>query len=208
MKTIGQYLYIARTKKGMSIEALSRETKIKKEFIKAIEGSEWNLLPGSAVTAGFVKNLADTLDLDRTQAVALFRRDYPKVQAPASPKPDLPVRSVSINPVIGFIVTSLLLAFVVITYLVIQFINFNKAPSLHVDSPTESQVITGDQLTVKGKTDAGATVRVNNQPAFVDDEGNFETQVPLSDKTDKIQVEAQSRSGKSTTTTRSIKKEN
>jgi hypothetical protein len=160
-----------------------------------------------------VKNLADTLDLDRTQAGALFRRDYPKVQAPASPKPDLPVRSVSINPVIGFIVTSLLLAFVVITYLVIQYINFNKAPSLHVDSPTESQVVTENQLTVKGKTDAGATVRVNNQPAFVDDEGNFETQIPLSDKTDnpdksgKIEIQAQSRSGKSTTTTRNIKQE-
>ncbi|PIP57517.1 transcriptional regulator, partial [Candidatus Woesebacteria bacterium CG22_combo_CG10-13_8_21_14_all_39_10] len=64
MRTIGEILKSARIKKRYSLKKVERETKIKKEFVEAIESGDWTVLPDFPVVLGFVKNLASFLEVD------------------------------------------------------------------------------------------------------------------------------------------------
>lgn len=77
MISIGNYLKEARLKKKYSLAHVEGITKIKREFLEAIESQEWNKLPAFPVVSGFVKSIAKSLDLDEIQVVAFLRRDYP-----------------------------------------------------------------------------------------------------------------------------------
>ena len=57
MNTIGQILKDARTRKGVTLKSLEKETKIKKEFILRIENNDWQNLPDFPVVSGFVKKI-------------------------------------------------------------------------------------------------------------------------------------------------------
>src|SRR3989344_7090733 len=89
MKTIGQAIKETRVKKNISFSKLAAITKIKKEFIQAIEKENWQLLPEYPVVTGFVKNIAQALGLNRKGIVALLRRDYPPKELTINPKPDV-----------------------------------------------------------------------------------------------------------------------
>ena len=75
MKTIGESIKSARTRKKISRAKLEEETKIKKEFIEAIESEEWSNLPEYPVVRGFVRSIAQTLKVDTRKMLALLRRD-------------------------------------------------------------------------------------------------------------------------------------
>ena len=59
MLSIGELLKQGRLKKKISLVKLEEKTKIKKEFISAIEREEWANLPDYPTVLGFVKTLAD-----------------------------------------------------------------------------------------------------------------------------------------------------
>ena len=63
MKTIGTFLKESRLKKRYSLIKVENATRIKKEFIEAVEDGNWKALPEFPVVVGFVKNIAQFLDL-------------------------------------------------------------------------------------------------------------------------------------------------
>ena len=63
MKTIGRALKEARTQKRLSLSKLESQTKIKKNFIQAIENEDWESLPEFPVVVGFVKSIAGALKI-------------------------------------------------------------------------------------------------------------------------------------------------
>lgn len=65
MKTVGQAIANVRKKKGITVADLSQKTKIKPEFIKAIEAESWSKLPEFPVVCGFVKNISSYLDMNQ-----------------------------------------------------------------------------------------------------------------------------------------------
>lgn len=203
MRTIGEVIRQARVKKKLSRVELKKETKIKKEFIEAIEKEEWNKLPELPVVTGFVKNIAQALGLNKTKIVALLRRDYPPKTLRISPKPDVSDKF-TWSPRLTFFVGVFLVAFLIIFYLGLQYINFVSPPSLTVDNPQEAQVISENMLSVSGTTDADATVSVNNQPVLIKEGGEFETEIEIFEGTYEVVVIATSRSGKETVIRRKI----
>lgn len=206
MKTIGNLIREYRIKKHYSFVKLEEETKIKKEFIQAVEKQDWSVLPEYPVVVGFVKNIANALNLDSKEAVAFLRRDYPPKSLRINPKPDLSNKLLW-TPKKTFILSVCLIALFVITYLVIQYINFIKPPFLQVDSPKEGSSVSQSTIWVQGKTDPESTILVNNQPVIVDDKGYFSTQIEIFQGTKDIIVIAKSRSGKETLLKRNIKPE-
>jgi cytoskeletal protein RodZ len=57
MNSIGKILKNARIKKKLSLSSLSDKTKIKRDFLDAIEKEEWEKLPEFPVVLGFVKSI-------------------------------------------------------------------------------------------------------------------------------------------------------
>lgn len=209
MKTIGQYLRESRKEKKLSFEDLTSKTKIRREFLMAVEKEDWEKLPEFSVVSGFVKNMADAVGLNREQAVALLRRDYPpKASKPAqvNPKPEVP-REFRVGPQLTFILGVGAVIVAIVLYLVFQYMNFMRPPMLTVASPEENVVVLSDELQVSGKTDPNTTVIVNTQPALVDDGGNFTTIIEVTERMTNVEVRAISRAGKETRVTRTIRPE-
>lgn len=206
MKTIGEFLRESRVKKKYSQEEIAKETKIRKKFIAAIEKENWEVLPEFPVVVGFVKQITKFLNLNKKQALALLRRDYPPKVLPVNPKPDVS-KSFTWSPRLTFIVGIVIVIAVVLAYLGFQYNRFMGPPKLVVDQPKEEQIIKERTLKVSGETDLDVIVKVNNQPVLVDDNGKFETEIEIFEGTEEIVVKAVSRSGKEVVIRRKIKPE-
>ena len=203
MKTIGEALKEARNRKRYSLEKVESETKIKRVFVENIERENWQALPEFPVVSGFVKNIASFLGLPQKEAVALLRRDYPPQALRISPKPDVSDKFVW-SPKLTFLVGMGVVLTALSGYLVFQYVKFVSPPALSVDSPRQEQVVREKIVRVSGKTDSDATLRVNNQPVLLDDEGKFSTEIEIYEGTQEIEIKATSRSGKETLIRRKI----
>ena len=206
MNTIGSLLKDARVRKRFSLAKLETETKIKKDFIQAVEEENWQALPDYSVVVGFVKNVANYLGVKERSAVALLRRDYPPQKLSINPKPDVSKQFIW-SPKLTFLVGVGIVIALILGYLGFQYAGFISPPPLSLTQPQEGQVVVGVSVTVSGKTNPEATVKANNQPILVSEDGTFSAEVEIFKGTSDIVGTATSRSGKQTTLRRNIKPE-
>src|SRR5258707_6377504 len=75
MVRLGQRLKEERLSKGFTIEEVAKATKIRPQFITAIEQSNYKQLPSKAYAHGFVKNYISFLELPLRESLAMFRRE-------------------------------------------------------------------------------------------------------------------------------------
>lgn len=203
MKPIGKILKDARIKKHYSLSFLGQKTKIKKEFIQAIEKGNWKELPEFPVISGFVKNLASYLKLDTKMAVALLKRDYPLEVLTIIPKPDIENKFYW-TPKYTFLVGICVTMIAIGSYLGFQYYKFLSPPRLEVIEPKDNSVVTDREVLVYGKTDPDTVVKINNQPILVNENGGFTAKIEIFEGSVEIRVVATARSGKETTVSRKI----
>lgn len=77
--TIGARLKAARTAKGLTIDDLQQITKIQKRYLIAIEDEQFDKLPGDFYVRAFVKQYAETVDLDGNALLEEYRDQLPSV---------------------------------------------------------------------------------------------------------------------------------
>ncbi len=82
MGEVGATLREARTARGVELSEVEAATKIRRRFLEAIEDEAWDVLPGPAYAAGFVRAYADHLGLDGARMAA---------ECPLQPSPPMPV---------------------------------------------------------------------------------------------------------------------
>src|SRR3989338_7007978 len=102
----GQKLSEERKRRGLSLLQVSNATKIRQEFLEAIEKGEYDKLPSPSYAQGFVRNYTRLLELPEKETLALFRRefagdkDYDVLPEGLSGKKDIPVRKFKIRQVV------------------------------------------------------------------------------------------------------------
>lgn len=203
MKTIGEIFKEVREKRRYSLKKIESKTKIRKEFIEAIEKSNWTSLPDFPVILGFVKNLSSFLGVNSEMAQAMLKRDYPPKKLFINPKPDVE-NKFSWTPRYSFWAGILIVILAILGYLGFQYLNFISPPTLEVSQPKEGLVVNSREVFIEGKTDPSATVKVNNQAILVGEDGRFSGKVEIFEGTKEISLEAISRSGKVTEVKRKI----
>ncbi len=75
MEAVGQKLKSAREAKGLSIEEVSKMTKLSEKSLIALENDRYEELPASPYIKGFVKLYAQSVGLDPTQVLEAFRKN-------------------------------------------------------------------------------------------------------------------------------------
>jgi len=83
-QTLGERLRQAREAKGLSLEAVGRETRLALSVLRALEEDRRGELPGDLYVANALRMLADTLELDRDELMALFRGGQPAAATPVT----------------------------------------------------------------------------------------------------------------------------
>jgi hypothetical protein len=74
-QTLGQILRSARLETSGNIAAVAAETKIRPEFIEALEADKYHKFSSEVHLKGFIKNYARHLNLDYEKLLAVYRRD-------------------------------------------------------------------------------------------------------------------------------------
>jgi cytoskeletal protein RodZ len=207
MKTVGEILKLARLQKGIKRREIVKKTKISLNYIKALESNNFRKLPESAFVKGFIRNYANTVDLDPEQALAVFRRDYDQnIKGKVISRKLMPstiARRSIWNPKTTMVAGILILSVILASYLVYQYRLLTSAPFLEVSSPEEQEIVMAT-LTITGKTDPQAIVAINNQQVLVDNDGSFNQSLDLPQGTRTITISSTSRSGKSRVIQRTV----
>ena len=188
---LGEVLRAAREAKGVDLTRVERETKIRERYLSALERGEYRELPGSVYTKGFLRNYGAYLGLDPEYLIDLYRLETAELRAerPMTPAPPRPIsgrrnRAFVVTPgaVVAAILTLLVGGF--IAYLGFEFVNFARTPELRItDPPGNVNQHPERSITIRGTTEANATVTVENLPenpsVEADGDGAFEVTVEL-----------------------------
>lgn len=204
MKTAGELLRDKRLLKELTLSDVAAKTKIKIEYLEAIENSDFARLPSSTFAKGFLRNYASFLYLNPDTIVAMFRRDFTENEkgeiiprgmvSPVGVKP----RFFTVSMILVSIATLAFLGF-----LVFQLISWWSLPKLKLIQPLNGETY-GEKVTIKGIADSDASVSINGQQVILDQNGQFSLDLILSAGTQSVLVEAVNRQGKSTSVNRTF----
>ena len=199
-KTIGEVLQSQRLQHQLSIEELAQRTRIRKEYIEALEANNFPALPSATFVKGYIKTYAKLFGFEYEPLLALLRRDF-RESATGTLVPREFIKPVLKKRVLWTPVTMTMMGLVVIfvtllSYVGVQWYNIQKPPRLIVTVPEENAFVSS-QIKVTGETINDAIVTINSQPVSLRPDGTFEGEVFLPrEGIHTITIEALDRRGK------------
>jgi cytoskeleton protein RodZ len=72
MESIGEFFKQVRETKGLTIDEVAAKTRIRTDFVKALEDGNFAKLPDQVFARGFVRSYARSLGLDEEDAIHRF----------------------------------------------------------------------------------------------------------------------------------------
>lgn len=193
MLTIGKILKKARIYKNISIDDLSNETKINKNYIQDIENDYFVNFQSNTQLYGFVCNMCDFIGVDKTKLTAIFKRQIQNDQKNLNIKDKVwQISSIVINyKTIFFISISVFFAFIVF-FLIFQWNNLQKSPNLSIEQPSNQSInVDNANYTIKGIIELDVYLTINNEQIQYDKKtGAFSYNILLQSGENKIKITA------------------
>ena len=183
--TLGEKLRKLRTEFRMSLQDVSKVTRIQVKYLESLESGQYEKLPADVYVRGFLRSYARYLNIDEQALVKLYERER-NIQENLGRDTHAHTVQSSFAP-LSFVITSRSLALGVIFlvvfgaffYLYQEFRSFAAEPQLTLLEPNNGVVVESQEVTVRGKTDKGAQVTLNDQTVFVDSDGTFSDTLPV-----------------------------
>ena len=197
MRTVSEILRQRREEKDLNLDSVSRETKIKREFLEAIEEGRFQSLPSESHALGFAKIYAKYLGINAQTIVPLFRREYKSYHVPIVPefrKTQNKFNKKFFLNSRGFLLLTVVL--IILAYIFIQYNSIIFPPYLSVTKPRQGQEIVGNAVEIEGKTNPYATILIDGDEAYVALSGDFKKSIFVFSGEKKIEVVAKNRFGK------------
>jgi cytoskeletal protein RodZ len=72
MESVGEFFRQVRETKGLTVEEVASKTRIRSDFVKALEDGNFAKLPDQVFARGFVRSYARSLGLDEEDAISRF----------------------------------------------------------------------------------------------------------------------------------------
>lgn len=174
MIRVGTKLRETRLKKRLTLADVSQNTKIRKEFLEAIEEGDYAKLPSASYAQGFVRNYASFLGLPEQETLALFRREFDEEKIYRVLPQGFTNATFSLSRFkTGTTVFTIFLFIFLLVFILFQYRDAFINPQVNLVSPKESEIVYSEDITISGKTNPENVVYVQNFPIFVDSEGNF-----------------------------------
>ncbi|MBP7700621.1 helix-turn-helix domain-containing protein [Candidatus Woesebacteria bacterium] len=207
-KTIGEALKEERVSHRLLIEDLSKRTRIRVNYLEALEENRFSELPSTTFVKGYIKTYAKIFGFDHKPLIAMLRRDY-KESAKGRLVPREFIKPIfkrrSSRTSITLVMVALISIFLsLVGYIGIQWHNLNKPPELIITSPGEQDVVSS-KVVIEGKTIPDAVLLVNNQPISLQPSGEFKSEILIpTEGIAIITIESRDRRGKVNTVQRSV----
>lgn len=198
MKTVGELLVNARTKKGITIEELSLITKIDPNHLTNLENNNFAKLPSATFIKGFIRNVASALGENPNELIAVFRRDFktPKTSPNLITADKFKSKKIfQFSPQTSVVI---FVSLVFIFYLGIQLRAYIIPPRLKISQPQANAVVNSPVI-IEGKTDPNSIIQINQEvPISPDTSGYFISNLLLSPKETELIIISTNRFGRAT----------
>ena len=213
MARLGDALRLQREQMGVTLQQAAEDTRIREKFLQAIESGDYQSLPGTVYTKGFLRNYAGYLNLEAEEMLALYtgERGGSEPARTFDPMKPLVKRSFIFTPTVLVPVTVLAGIVLFLGYIYYQFTNFAVAPRVDITDPPGDAISQTAEYTLKGKTnpDGRITVRVSPGLDTINDvrparDGTFSVTVPLKPGPNHIEVQVLDPAGKLAQASRTI----
>jgi cytoskeleton protein RodZ len=154
--TFGERLKRERELREVTLEEVSKATRISARFLEALEGEDWAKLPGGVFGRGFVRTIARYLGLSEESLLAEYDLARGENAVPAQPKPEDRIPSPpKWIPAVALLVVMLLLAG--LAFGGVYAWRKWKAHRLKQQSPATSSQLTSSTLDVAAQQSPAAT---------------------------------------------------
>lgn len=206
--TLSELLIDARNAKGLSLPQVEKITRIRSEYIDALERSRYQDLPADVYVRGILKNYSLFLNLDYDEVVRLYRKDGVLAgvsQEDMKQTPPLERKSkVVFLGKLTLAILTVLGAGIIVWYLFSQYRVLNAAPILLIENPTEeSTTVSNPDIILSGRTELSSKLYLNDQEVSLSEDGSF--QFPFQLQAGENTVEFRVRSLKNDKETRVMK---
>ncbi len=184
-----------RESKGITLEDIEKQIRIRKKFLKATEENNWSFFSSKVYISGVIKNYATFLGMDPKKALAFFRRDYEKIEEIRFKRK---VESGRLAPETRkvFVLSLVVLFFLFTLYFGYQLKLYVSPPSVVILSPKQDVFKREDKVKVIGKTDKDALITVFGERIYQDKEGVFEFNMPLEKGKNEVSIEVVGANGR------------
>lgn len=189
VQNLGDLLREKRKQLGKTINDISEHTKIRAEYLLALETGKYDKFASNVYAKGFLKKYAKYLGISPERAVALYRREetvareqslrQPRIQFQDQFKPNLNLSTGRLA-----IAAAALVVIVFLYYIFSQINVVLKAPEMDLSAPVTVEVgqsqtfaTNNESVIVKGRIDLGSKLRVNDSEVNLNNLETFE--VPL-----------------------------
>lgn len=199
----------ARKTAGISLNILASRTKISKEYLRALEECEFEILPtGEIYQKNFLKRYLEALNIDPKPFLHQFVDEEmgyieQKKQVPSSRKYTGITRFSNLPLILRYVCVGLVVV-LVIGYLVIQVKHIVEPPILILFSPQNGYISNQPTILVQGETEKEVRISINGKEIRNNEEGQFNEKIDLSPGLNTIIVTAEKKHGKTTVETRYI----
>jgi cytoskeletal protein RodZ len=210
--TLGEKLKKLREERRISLNDISRLTKIQVKYLESLETGDYDNLPADVYTRGFLRSCADYFGIDEKIFLKLYEKEKgikmnmekDKKKTPAKKKP-VNISSFVFTPK-KIIVSSVILLVLFGAFLLYREIGaFSSAPRLVILDPKDNSETNNNTVSVDGITDKDASLFINGQPVLVGDDGKFAENLALQTGVNAINIKAVDRFEKETDKTVTIK---
>lgn len=186
VQNIGDLLREKRRQLGKDIREVSEHTKIRSEYLLALESGNYDKFASDVYAKGFLKKYAKYLGISPERAAAMYRREI-------SPERDNSIHNTNylsrrlVNRSFEFTPGRLITAGIVVAivlfvgYLVSQVSVVLKAPELKIMEPVAADAqndntfsTTLDKVTIRGQADIGSIVSFNGNRLNLNNLQSFE----------------------------------
>lgn len=205
---LGAQLKAVRRTAGLSLRHVAEVTKIRKQFLQAIEEGKYDELPAEVYAKGFIENYAKFLGFPVDEVLLQYKRERGLTGKPTSvlevPRRTSTGPQLTITPKTMWLAAGVLSFLIAVGYIVSQVSGFATAAKLEIAKPTVNATVNTETTEVEGKTDIGAQVAINNQPVPTDPDGGFREKVRLLSGTNTLKISAKNKTGKEKVVTRTV----
>jgi cytoskeletal protein RodZ len=205
---IGVQLRAVRRTAKLSLEQVAAATKIRPQFLKALEAGTYETFAAEVYARGFLENYASFLGFPVDEVMLQYKRErgitdqaIPKRLITNQPAREsrLTITPRTIGATVG--VLSLLIA---VGYILSQVFGFASPPKLELTKPIANATTQSDTIDVEGRTDLGASLTINNQPVPTSPDGGFNEKVRLLPGTNVLRIGAKNKTGHEKVVTRQV----
>lgn len=194
---LGEKLRALRRDKGVTLEALTKLTKLQVKYLEALERGRYEELPEPLYARNYLRSYVKALGADESYFLELYDEEVAAVDYFAHYRmPRTRLQSVRLF-VLSRLLRTVMIAGVFLalfSYIGYEINALYAPPWLKVVSPEDSQLVSAPQLEVVGQVEnEEVDVYVNGDRVVVDEGGTFRGKVNLTLGPNELRVEAKRR---------------